>query len=178
MSHRLDELPVRAKGGGIRVVVEVPRGSRAKLKYDPELRAFLYSRPLVLGVQYPYDWGFVPSTLASDGDPLDAMVLHDAVTAPGVVIECIVAGAVCVTQKREKGQGRERNDRLIVVPSYEPRVDDVRTLPKRMRVELEQFFLSAVLLEDKGVRVEGWSGPEEAGRLLADAERAHRKARG
>lgn len=170
----LSKLKARTKDGSIRVVVEVPRGSRAKLKYDPELKAFVYSRPLVLGVEYPYDWGFVPSTLAPDGDPLDAMVVHDAITHPGVVIECIVVGAVLVTQKKKKNGGkRERNDRLIVVPSYEPRIDDVRKLPKRVRDELEQFFVTAVLFEDKGVKIEGWGGPKDAERVVAESERAY-----
>jgi inorganic pyrophosphatase len=74
MGVDLSRLGARSKAGDVRVVVEVPRGSRAKFKYDPELLAFTYSRPLVLGVEYPYDWGFVPSTMASDGDPLDVRI--------------------------------------------------------------------------------------------------------
>ncbi len=172
---RLDRLPARpdsGKNGDFHVVVETPGGSRNKLKYDPELRHIVFSRPLVLGVTYPYDWGFVPSTLAPDGDPLDAMVVIDGPTAPGVVIRCRPIGAIVVTQKRKKGGGRERNDRLVAVPSYEPRWSDVRDLPERWRKELERFFVAAVFLEDKKLRIEGWDGPRAAEKLVADAERA------
>ena len=173
----LAKLSSRTEEGAVRVVVETPRGSRAKLAYDPELRAFRYSRPLILGLAYPYDWGFVPSTLAPDGDPLDAMVVHDAATAPGVVIDCVLTGVVAITQKKKQKHtsGRERNDRLIVAPAHAPRFTDVRALPKRWRDELEQFFATAVLFEDKGVKVEGWGGPREAARVLAEAERASAK---
>lgn len=173
----LSKAKARTEDGELQVVVETPRGSRAKLKYDPEQKAFVYSRPLVLGVEYPYDWGFVPSTIAADGDPLDAMVMHDAVTYPGVVIACVPVGVVKVTQKKKKGSGREPNDRVIVVPSYEPRFDDVSKLPKRQREELEQFFLTVVLFENKGVRIEGWGGPKEAERLIDEAMRAFAKER-
>jgi inorganic pyrophosphatase len=72
---KLDRLPTWAKRNLVHVVVEAQRGSRLKLKYDPELRAIIWGHPLPVGFESPYDWGFVPSTLGQDGDPLDALVL-------------------------------------------------------------------------------------------------------
>jgi len=175
---RLDRLPARAKGGAIHVVIECPRGSRNKLKYDPELEAFTLSRPLVLGVAYPYDWGFVPSTHAPDGDPLDAMVLLDAPTHPGAVITCRPLGVLVITQRRERDPGRERNDRVVAVPEHGPRWQHARALPKRWRDELERFFLAAVFLEGKDLRVEGWRGARAAERLVDEAARAFERAGG
>ena len=83
---KLHLLPAFVRGHFFRVVVESPRGSNAKLKFDPELEAMSLSRPLTYGLTYPFDWGFVPGTRASDGDPLDAMLMWDSATYPGVVI--------------------------------------------------------------------------------------------
>ena len=67
----LQKLPVWARDGDVHVVVETPRGSAAKLEFDPELQVFTLSKSLILSLAYPYDWGFVPSTRGEDGDPLD-----------------------------------------------------------------------------------------------------------
>src|SRR5438105_14829717 len=114
-------LPARSKTGAFHVVVESPRGSRVKIKYDPNLGAFTFSRPLVKGLSYPYDWGFIPGTAAPDGDPLDAMVFSDAPTFPGVVIECRALGVIRLKQNRKTAKGRERNARLIAIPIKMPR---------------------------------------------------------
>jgi inorganic pyrophosphatase len=167
----LDELPTRDDSGVPRAVIETPRGSMAKLKYEPSLGAFLFSRPLVLGVVYPYDWGFFPSTLAPDGDPLDVMVIHDAESYPGVVISCKLVGLVKVTQQGERG--RVRNDRVIAVPSRAPRLGSAPRLARRFRDELEEFFVNAVFMENKKLRIEGWGGAEQARVALRKAEQAH-----
>lgn len=175
----LHKLPARNKRGEIHVVVESPRGSSVKLKYDPKLGAFTIARPLILGVSYPYDWGFIPSTLAPDGDPLDAMVLHDGVTYPGVVIPCVPLGVVKLSQKKKKGGGRERNDRVLAVPVGAPRlaeIRDARDLPERVRKEIGQFFLTAVVLTNKDAELLGWDGPEAAARLITETTRSPRKA--
>jgi inorganic pyrophosphatase len=168
----LANVPTRDKNGYLRAVIETPRGSAVKLKFDESLEAFELSRSLALGVVYPYDWGFFPSTRAADGDPLDVMVYHEASTYPGIVIPCRAIGVVCVSQKSKKG-GRERNDRLIAVPVDERRYDDARALDKRVRQELEQFFVSAVLFEDKGLRIEGWQGPKAAERMIRVAQKTY-----
>jgi inorganic pyrophosphatase len=165
-------LPSYAKDGSLHVVVESPRGSQVKVKYEPELGAFTLSRPLVLGLRYPYDWGFVPGTRADDGDPLDAMLLFDLPTYPGLVVPCRPIGVLELTQKRKQGGGRERNDRLMVVPIRArpgEALHSVDALRKEEKEELEAFFLHAVLFEDKGARVLGWKGPKHAAQLIRRA---------
>src|SRR5437764_12167095 len=71
------KLPARNDDGDVHVVVETRRGSAAKMEYDPELQAFTLSKALILGLTYPYGWGFIPSTKGEDGDPVDVLVLHD-----------------------------------------------------------------------------------------------------
>jgi inorganic pyrophosphatase len=169
------ELPTRDDDGNLRAVVETPCGSLAKIKYDAKLGFFELARTLVEGVVYPHDWGFVPSTKAPDGDPLDVMILHAAKTYPGVVIRCRPIAIVKLSQKRKQGRGRERNDRLIAVPAREERFSDRSSLSKRRKEELEQFFLNAVLLQKKEVRIQGWGGPEDAEKIIAEAEKSYTK---
>jgi len=171
------KLPLLNSTGHFHAVIETPRGSRVKIAYRPELKIFEFSRPLVLGVVYPFDWGFFPSTLAEDGDPLDALVMHGAATYPGVVIVVRPVGAVRVSQRNSKGI-RQRNDRVITVPVNDPRFDDSRRVTRRVQHELERFFLSAVLMENKKVTIDGWDGDSAARKLIEDAARKFEKNKG
>ncbi len=166
---KLHLLPAFIRGDAFQVVIESPRGSAVKLKYDPALEAMTLSRPLTLGLSYPFDWGFIPGTRASDGDPLDAMVLWDSASFPGVVIPCRALGVVKVDQRKQRGKGRERNDRVVAMPAKSPRGDHLRTvrdLPGRVRRELEEFFAQATTFEGKDIRILGWEGPRAAIRLI------------
>ena len=158
------KLPSFSQGGDLLVVVESPGGSGLKLKYDPELGVFLFHRALPLGLVYPYDWGFVPSTLAEDGDPLDAMVVADVPSHPGVVIECQPIAVLELGQKSKRG-GRERNDRVLAVPARLERSH--RALTPRQKTEIERFFLGAVMFADKDARILGWKGVGAARKLIA-----------
>ncbi|WP_394822225.1 inorganic diphosphatase [Pendulispora albinea] len=175
----LAKLPYQDEKQDLHVVVETPRGSHTKIAYDPERELFRYSRPLVLGVTYPYDWGFVPSTVAPDGDPLDALIYHDGTSFPGLVIACKPIGLVELSQAVVKdgraSSERQSNDRLIVVPAEDERARDATLFSPRVRQELEQFFLLATLLTPKDPRIEGWKGPEVAAKLVADAHAAYRR---
>lgn len=176
----LHTIPAQDEDGALHVVVESPRGSASKLKYDPDLGAMTLSRPLPQGIVYPHDWGFVPSTKAADGDPFDAMILWDGVSYPGVVIACRAIGVLLVEQTNKKTGGRERNDRLAVLPVDAPRwaaikaIDDLGT---RVRDELATFFAAAVEFEGKDLEILGWRGPAEAMRLMTLAMRKPRRSR-
>jgi inorganic pyrophosphatase len=156
-----DNLPARTKDGFFHVVVEAPRGACVKLKYERTLQAFVFHRALKLGLAYPYDWGFVPSTSAEDGDPLDAMVMFDAPTWPGVVIPCRPIGVVELSQRKS-----ERNDRIIAVPKGDVRYEEIDDVAKSTRDELANFFVQA---STKPVRIEGWGGAKEAQKLIDKA---------
>jgi|SRR5690242_13268367 inorganic pyrophosphatase len=173
---RLHRLPPRDGDGAVRVVVEAPRGCGVKLKYDPRLGAFEYGRALPLGLTYPYDWGFVPGTRAEDGDPLDALVLGDVPSYPGVVIPSRPIGVVLLDQKNHDRK-RERNDRLVLVPLGAERFEELRdaaALPRRAREEIERFFLDTTFFTQKEARVLGWKGPAEADALVRRWSRRRR----
>src|SRR5260370_24406617 len=135
------KIPAWADDQSIYAVVETPRGSSCKLDFDPEQRVFTLAKPLMVGLTYPYDWGFIPSTEAEDGDPLDVLVIHDAQTYPGVVLRCRPVG-VLELEQQSKGK-KERNDRVFAVPARSPLETDLQyilELPARSLHELQQFF--------------------------------------
>jgi len=164
MAADLLTLSTRDESGAFRVVVESPRGAAVKLKYSPELGAFCLSRPLVVGLTYPFDWGFVPGTRGPDGDPLDAMLLFDAALYPGVVVSCRALAVLQIEQNVKNGPGRQRNDRIIAEPVESRR--PAPALSSRVRDELVAFFMSATLFEKKDVRVLGWGDAAAADALI------------
>jgi|SRR5436190_2219969 len=158
-------LPAFAEDGVVHVVIESPRGSALKFKCDPDAGVMMLSRPLPEGLTYPHDWGFIPSTRAPDGDPLDAFVMWDGISYPGIVIPCRPIGVLRVEQANVKSRARERNDRLAALPIKAARLEPVRSvfdIPERTRLELQQFFLAAVAFEGKDLKILGWSGPDDA----------------
>jgi inorganic pyrophosphatase len=170
----LAAIPAFAQDDIFHVVVEAPRGSSVKFKYEPRWDAMSISRPLPLGVTYPYDWGFVPSTAAADDDPLDAMVLWDVPSFPGVVLACRAIGVLEVDQNRtaHDPSKRIRNDRIMAVPVEARRervITDIAALSARVRAELEHFAVAATALEGKDVRVIGWGDAVAALKMVKDA---------
>ena len=104
--HSLSNLPAYSEDGSVHAVVEAPKGSLVKLKYEIKLGAFTVAHSLPLGLSYPFDWGFVPSTQAPDGDPLDILILHEASTYPGVVLPCRPLGVVEMDQETRAARGK------------------------------------------------------------------------
>jgi inorganic pyrophosphatase len=176
----LQKLPVWNKAGDVHVVVETPRGSAAKLEFDPDLQAFTLSKSLILGLSYPYDWGFIPSTKGEDGDPIDVLIMHDAATSPGLVLKCKIIGVLEVIQKEARNK-KIRNDRLIAVPRDSHREksgDDARYLPKQIREEVEKFFVATDELENKELKFLGWKGPKTGEKLIDRAAKQYKKSNG
>jgi inorganic pyrophosphatase len=163
---------VDAERRTFRVVVESPKGSAVKLKYDPQSEAMGVSRPLTTGLLYPYDWGFVPGTKMSDNDPLDAFVFWDVASYPGVVIACRALCVLQVEQNRKDGTGRERNDRVVATPTVAARQREVRAMahvPRRLLQELERFFVEVTAFEHKDIAILGWRGERTALELIRRA---------
>ena len=167
----LTTIPTFAGEQTFHVVVESPRGSRVKLKYEGRWETMSISRPLALGLTYPCDWGFVPSTKGPDGDPVDALIYWDTPTFPGVVLTCRAAGVLRIEQNHLGDAARRvRNDRLLAVPLASRRdasLTSVDQLSARIRDELAHFTLATTALEGKDVTILGWDSPEEALALLA-----------
>ena len=119
------------------VVVEIPRGSRNKYEYDEERGVMRFDRRLVGAIAFPADYGFVPETIGADGDALDAVVLLDEPTYPGVWVTCRVVGVSWI------GTDEGREAKLLCVPEGEPAYDEVHDLtdlPVHLRREVGQFF--------------------------------------
>ena len=94
----------------LRVVIETPKGSRNKFAFNPDERAFELKKVLPSGMTFPYDFGFVPSTKADDGDPVDVLVLMDEPAFPGCLLTCRVIGVIEGEQGEKKKEGAERSD--------------------------------------------------------------------
>lgn len=126
----------------LRVIIETPRGSQNKFAFNPDLKLFELKGVLPQGSSFPYDFGFVPSTQGQDGDPLDVLVLMDAPTFPGCLVEARLIGALEAEQS-EKGQAPERNDRLLAVAAHSRQhqhIHQLSSLPNQLIHEIEHFF--------------------------------------
>jgi len=132
---------------------------------------------LPVGVVYPYDWGFVPSTLGEDGDPLDGLVIHQASSSPGVVIKCDLLGALSVKQKEDDGK-MVRNDRFIFCPHRQDAPDEAVAadgVSEHLRREIEQFFLMSVLGTRKRIKFKGWQDAAWAFKAIEQGMKAKQR---
>jgi inorganic pyrophosphatase len=149
------------------VIIETPKGSRNKLKYDPAQRMYKLSKVMPEGMVFPYDFGFVPGTKAEDGDPLDVLVLTDAPLFPGCLVDCALAGVIKLEQE-ERGKVT-RNDRLIAVAQASllySEVKDIAGLNPTVLKQIEAFFVNYQKVRDVKVTILGRDGPDEAWNVL------------
>src|SRR5947207_93607 len=138
LSNQLDD-----KKCTCRAIIETPKGSRNKFKYDLESGLFMLGGLLPEGMMFPFDFGFVPSTLGGDGDPVDILVLMDAPAHVGCLIEVRIIGIINAEQT-EDGK-TESNDRLLgaAVHSYDHEdLESINDLNKTLLSQLEAFFVS------------------------------------
>ncbi len=151
--------------------IEIPRGSRNKYEYDEKTRTFRLDRVLYSSVHYPADYGYIPGTLAGDGDPLDILVLTQEPTFPGCMIDACPIGGL--DMEDEKG----KDFKVLAVPVGDPRYDHVRTLDAlgdHWLREIETFFATYKLLEPKQTEVLGWHDATEAKQVIEECRKRHR----
>ncbi len=156
----------------VRVVIETPKGSRNKYAFDPEQRVFMLKKVLPEGMVFPHDFGFIPSTEAEDGDPLDVLILMDQPAFPGCVVQARVIGMIEGEQK-EDGK-TQRNDRLLAVAESSHTHSDVRSvsdLNRSLLKEVEEFFVNYHTNDGTKFKVLGCKGPDAAFRQMKKSQR-------
>lgn len=160
----IERIPPRSSEGNVRVLVEIPTGSRNKYEYDKELGIIALDRPLYSAVHYPTDYGFVPGTKSEDGELLDCMVMVDQSTFPGCLVEVRLIGVLTI--EHDSGMPEHK---LLGVPVSEPRFaeyHDISDVPQHLLKEIENFFDVFKELQGNDVGVLGWKGADEAQEVL------------
>ena len=154
---------VLEKAASFDVLIEIPRGSRNKYEYDFDLKRIRFDRMLFSSMMYPADYGFIPETLALDGDPLDVLVLINEPTFPGCVMEVKPIGVFHMAD--DKGP----DEKIICVPVSDPiwnSLNNLSDINPHLLKEIEHFFQVYKDLEKKVVDVEGWGDLREALRII------------
>jgi inorganic pyrophosphatase len=154
----------------VRMIVEIPKHSVNKIEYDRDLGVFRLDRPLYSPLHYPGDYGFVPGTLAADGDPLDVLVLVSEPSFTGCMIEVRPLGLLDLVDESEKDQ------KILAVAETSPRYESWHTVDQvwpHLRREIEHFFTIYKDLEGKQTHIDGWRGPADARKLVLECRRAY-----
>ena len=169
----LDQLPLVTEDAAVRVVVEANAGSRNKLKYAPKTGIFELHHVLPLGTCFPYDFGFLPSTLGEDGDALDAIVFADEPVPPGTVVACRLVGVI-EAEQGPPGEPKKRNDRFLAVARLSHVYRDWHNLgdvTAKALDELEAFFVSYTAQRGTEFRVLARAGAARATDLMTKGRR-------
>ena len=173
MANPIALRPIDKQDGLIQVIIETPKGSRNKFAYDAKQNIFVVKKVLPAGMTFPYDFGFLPRTLAPDGDPIDVLLLMDEPAFPGIAVRARLIGII--EGEQTDGKKKIRNDRLIAVAevnheyAYLKKLDD---LPKKFLRELEEFFVNYHRLQGKKYTLLGCKKVDAAMRMIKKAQRA------
>ena len=162
--------PIDKKDGLLQVIIETPAGSRNKFAFDPKQEIFALKKVLPAGMVFPYDFGFVPQTIAPDGDPIDVLILMDEPVFPGCAVRARLIGVI--EGEQVDGKKKIRNDRLVAVAEANHMYANVRKLedlPRKWIKELEVFFVNYHNLEGKKYRLLGCKGADAAFQLMKKA---------
>ena len=157
----------------VRVLVEIPKGSRNKYEWDQETGTIALDRRLFAAVSYPTDYGMIPETLAEDGDEIDAMVALTEPTFPGCTIR---VNPVALLQIRD---AEKRNDKVVAVPLTDPSwntLQELDDLPEQLTKEIVHFFQVYNDLEGGDWEIEGWGSRQDALEHIEHARRRYRES--
>jgi inorganic pyrophosphatase len=167
----LYELPLGDQAPDVvTAVIEIPTGSHNKYEYDHAVDAMRLDRVLHSPLFYPLDYGFLPRTLAEDGDPLDVIVLTDAPVFPGCIVEIRPIGIMSMID------GGERDDKVLAVQKSNPHyshITELEQIAPHLLDEIAHFFSQYKFLEKKEVQVDGWQGREVALAAVRDCARRY-----
>lgn len=168
--------PFDKDSGYVNAIIDTPKGSRNKFKFDEKIGMFRLGGPLPLGAIFPFDFGYIPSTNADDGDALDILILMDEPAFVGCLVPAKLIGVI-EAEQTEDGQ-TTRNDRLIAVAPASRNHSEVRflgDLNSNLVHEIERFFISYNETKGKKFTVLGRSGPDAA-RILIEKNSTVRRA--
>jgi inorganic pyrophosphatase len=149
------------------IIIETPKASREKYKFDATTNSFKLKKLLPLGMVFPYDFGFIPGTKAEDGDPVDGMVISEFVTFPGARLECRLIGALLAEQK--EGARKVRNDRYFFIPDDSVVFKHIKAMNQfgtSHNEQLRDFFINYNKEEDKEFLPLQWLNSTRALQLL------------
>jgi len=169
LSHS-DPVPVQA-------IVETPRGSRNKYKWDEETGRIKLSKVMPQGMVFPYDFGYFPDTRSEDGDPLDVLILNDESTFSGCQIDCRLIGVIPALQ-RNVGQEEKRNDRVIAVAEASvifASVGELSEVEPLVLKQIEDFFVNYQKVRDVQVTLLRREDSAGARKVLQEAIARHAK---
>ena len=167
------------ESGELNAIIDTPKRSRNKFKYDETRGLFKLGGVLPAGAIFPFDFGFVPSTLGGDGDPLDVLILMDEPAFPGCLIPARLIGVLEANQT-ENGE-TNRNDRLIAVAVDSRNHNDVESLEdlsENLVNEIEHFFISYNEAKGKQFEPLGRHGPDRARVVVEDGIKGYLKKHG
>lgn len=165
--------PIDKEDGLLQVIIETPAGSRNKFAFDSAQGIFALKKVLPAGMVFPYDFGFLPKTLAPDGDPIDVLLLMDEPAFPGCAVRSRLIGVI--EGEQLDGKKKIRNDRLVAVAEANHMYANIRRLkdlPAKWIEELQDFFVNYHNLEGKKYRLLGCKGAGVALELIKAAQKA------
>lgn len=154
----------------VRLIVEIPKNSANKYEYDGNVGLFRLDRALYSPMHYPGDYGFIPGTLAEDGDPMDVLMLVSEPSFTGCITDVRPVGILNMEDSEEGDQ------KVLAVPTRNPRYDQIHTMDQifpHVRREIEHFFTIYKELEGRVTRLQGWGGPAEARRAILESRKRY-----